>query len=44
MSISPSGVDAEAAGLMARLATLTPQQVRVLDDAVGGHAQQADRL
>ena len=25
-----SGVDAEAAGLMARLATLTPQQVRVL--------------
>ena len=36
--------DKETAEMMRRLATLTPQQVRVLDDAVRGAPQQADRL
>ena len=36
--------DAETAAMIARLATLTPQQVRVLMMLSGGLAQQADRL
>ena len=38
------GSDAETAAMIARLATLTPQQVRVLMMLSGGPAQQADRL
>ena len=36
--------DAETEALIRRLATLTPQQVRVLDDALRRAPQQADRL
>ena len=39
-----AGSDAESAELMARMATLTPQQVRVLMMLSEGTPQQADRL
>ncbi len=40
----PTAQDGEADAIISRLATLTPQQVRVLMIAGGGAPQQADRL
>ena len=43
VDLTPS-TDAESTAMIARLATLTPQQVRVLMMLSGGLAQQTDRL